>query len=64
MLSLVMAIKSYRIPVDINEHIKKFPSAKEELKKKNIKEKMTPQLSKSIKFTVTSAACGILSEPV
>lgn len=34
MLSLVMAIKSYRIPVDINEHIKKFPSAKEELKKK------------------------------
>lgn len=63
MLSLVMAIKSYTIPVDINEHIKKFPSAKEELKK-NIKEKMTPQLSKSIKFTVTSAACGILSEPV
>lgn len=38
MLSLVMAIKSYRIPVDINEHVKKFPSAKEELKKKNKRE--------------------------
>lgn len=54
MLCLVMAIKSYRIPVDINEHIKKFPSAKEELKK-NIKEKMTPQLSKSIKFSDISS---------